>query len=159
MMDEDIRAIALFFYYSLLDDQLALRATAKAIKKLSRRAQRELSPQGETSEVRPLGKDLVRVCFRLWRGLERFAPRGGSGGTPTLHWHLPENLDLAPWRQFQREGLSEDMIAVVWSKIIGYPEAIIAQGLDLTPGTVRYRVARGVRQLGQTNRLGKYVGI
>ena len=159
MSEADVRTIALFFYYSLLDDQVAVRATERALKKLSAQALGAEVKDAKSPRVGVERSLLVNVCTKLWHKYEGFTVRGGSGATPATHWRLPETLDLAPWRQFQREGLREDMLAVVWVKILGCAESDVAKGLGLSPGTIRYRVARGVRQLGQTNRLGKYVGV
>lgn len=61
---------------------------------------------------------------------------------------FPVGFDLSLWISFQSAGDPKEVEAVLLSKVLGFTDDEIAQGLQVTPGTVRYRVGRGLRQLG-----------
>jgi hypothetical protein len=62
---------------------------------------------------------------------------------------LPPGVSLGAWRQFHKEAADDELMSVVWSQIVGFEDSVISQGLGVSEGTVRYRVGRGLRQLGQ----------
>ncbi len=45
-------------------------------------------------------------------------------------------------------GEPSEVEAVLLSKILGFSDNEIAEGLGVTSGTVRYRIGRGLRHLG-----------
>ena len=61
---------------------------------------------------------------------------------------LPPELDINVWMSFVGQGEPTEVEAVLLSKILGFSDEDIAEGLGVTAGTVRYRIGRGLRHLG-----------
>lgn len=142
MNENDIRAIALFFYFALLDDRKAIEAGAEALNLARDRKKREGHLKNSVC--------LVDATFRIW---EKWAAQGVAQRLMSLHsaWQLPEGFDLGPWREFHKNATSEELVTLIWSQILGLSEEDIAAGLSLPEGTVRYRLGRALNKLGGTS--------
>jgi len=69
---------------------------------------------------------------------------------------VPEGLDLGPWREFQKSSSEDELLSVIWSKILKIDDDDISEGLGITQGTIRYRLGRALRKLGSmTQGMGK----
>jgi hypothetical protein len=62
---------------------------------------------------------------------------------------FPEKSNWGPWFEFRKHADREELSAVLWTKILGVSEEALAQAQSLTLGTVRFRVGRGLKHLGQ----------
>ena len=60
---------------------------------------------------------------------------------------LLENHHLNKW--FEKEPLEETSI-VIWHQILDFSEHAICTALNLTSGTFRYRLSRGLSSLGKS---------
>ncbi|MNT80198.1 hypothetical protein D3C72_2196280 [compost metagenome] len=71
-------------------------------------------------------------------------------------WLIPEGVDLGPWREFQKTASEDELLTVIWSKILKLSDHEISEGLGITQGTIRYRLGRALRKLGSmTQGMGK----
>jgi DNA-directed RNA polymerase specialized sigma24 family protein len=50
--------------------------------------------------------------------------------------------------KFHRSASDEEIVAASLSKLLGFAEQDIAVGLNVSIGTVRYRIGKAVRQIG-----------
>ncbi len=141
MNENDVRAIALFFFYALLDDQKAIEAGARALNlaKDKKRKQPEMAN----------AVALVQSTFEIWKKEEAEARRMSMVRSLNPGWSLPDGTDLSPWREFHKQSSSDEIVVVIWSKILGLPDAEIATALELPEGTIRYRVGHALRRLGE----------
>jgi len=146
--DEQVRRIALFFLFSLMDEKIALQAAHRTVAQL--KAQTSMNQPAAPSSMSDV--DLIRILRKHHGHYQKLLPRNRPTGVPVGAWSLPEGLDLSAWIKFQKDALEHETVAIVLSRILGYPEETIAEGLNITLGTARYRIGKGVRQLGMVAR-------
>jgi hypothetical protein len=91
-----------------------------------------------------------------WNWNKRKRKLGQRALTYEGGWLIPDSVEMGPWQEFQKVADGDEMLAVVWSKILKYSDEQISQGLGVTVGTVRHRTARGIRLL---NSLGGWGGV
>lgn len=140
MGEKDIRSISLFFFFAFLNEAKAVEASARAVAYARERKKRR--PQEEA------GTTVVLATKEIWERIEAEdelppPPTGNSA------WVLPAGVDLRSWREFLKIASTEELGAVIWSAILGLPDQVIAEALDVTPGTVRYRWGHGLGKLGR----------
>lgn len=149
MTDEMYSQSALFFFLLTLDDRVATDATIKAIELIRLR----LTAKGVHAENPQIAMEImVRGCLECWT-LVRFRFQKEQikiVNSKALIW--PHHIDLSPWKEFQKRAGENDLIAVALVHVLGVPENIVASCLNVSEGTIRYRVGRGLSLLGQLNR-------
>ena len=141
--EAQIKSVALFFSFALLDDQLARQATFATLFRLKKKLEKEKFSENEVQAL------TIQFMNKIWLRYQKYLPKGGivySGGLNTLK---NDFTDLGPWREFRRMTDDNEFLAVLWSQVVGYSDEAIAQGLNTTVGTVRHRVSRGLRLLGE----------
>lgn len=137
---DQAREIALFYLLSLMDEKLALSAAHKSIAQL-----KAMKPREDGTHDRADVARLLRKGFDTHRKqLSRNRPTEMSEAL----LGFPEGTDLATWQKFYRSSSDAEVTAVVLARVLGYPEAALAEGFNVSAGTMKYRVAKGVRQLG-----------
>lgn len=149
MTDDLISKCALFFFLLTLDDQKAIDITIKTLK-LFKRQQRQVA--GASAFNSTDLELLIKLCLIEWQEIRTRLKRDQIQiiGSKALKW--PEHIDLNPWKEFQKHAPENELIAVIWVHVLGIPEASLARSLNLSEGTVRYRVGKGLSLLGQLNR-------
>jgi len=140
MGESVVKSIALFFFFAFLDDRRALEASTQAINIFSDKKKK--NPQFSDEVL------VVMVTFAVWTKHHLKLNRGNPNFSAEAGWMIPTDLDLGPWREFQKLATQDELLAVIWSKILNLSEADIAQGLGISEGTVRYRLGRALRKLG-----------
>lgn len=139
LSDEQARGIALFFLFTLMDEKTALAAAHKAVA-----AAKAAAPKPTES---PSDETIVTVLRKTFESHRKQLPRSRAVDAPT-RWKLPSGVDAAAWSKFHKDAADTEVVAVVLSKILRFPEESIAEGLNVSLGTLRYRVAKGMRHLG-----------
>ncbi len=86
--------------------------------------------------------------FSVWTKNHLKLNRGNPNISTDAGWMIPTDLDLGPWREFQKLATQDELLAVIWSKVLEIQDHDIAQGLGISEGTVRYRLGRALRKLG-----------
>ncbi len=140
MSDSDVKAIALFFFFTMLDEKRALLASSQAYELCMNKIDKD--------EKAPIGELIVKSTYKVWKHNHSKLIRGRPQYSLNSGWDLPPGLDIGVWKDFQKNASEEDLLAIVWSKIINISESEIAMGLGLSAGTIRYRVSHAVRKLG-----------
>lgn len=139
MSDSDLRAIALFFFFSTLDDNFALNCASEAhsicVKKLQKNP--HLNPR----------ITLVAACLECWNKYKNKITRGKPQYSNDSGWMLPKNLNLSSWNEFQKKATEEELLALITSKILNISDEEISIGMGVSIGTLRFRVARGLKKL------------
>lgn len=149
MTESDVQAITLFFYFSLLDDKKAIEASSKALALC--RARKTKNPHLKNSVV------IVAATKSIWDKYKSRVSRGRPNTSVESGWLIPEGLDLGPWREFQKSASEDELLTVIWSKVLKIADDDISEGLGITQGTIRYRLGRALRKLGSMNQgVGKF---
>lgn len=140
MNESDIKAIALFSYFAFLDDNRAMDAASRTF----------VLAMGKIKKNKILKSDqaVVWASYKVWKEQNGQLLRGHPSPTDGNKWVLPKQFDLGPWKDFQKNATKDELLVVIWSKIIGINDEDISQALGITEGTVRYRLARALRKLG-----------
>ena len=132
-----IEKLALFFYFCFMDEGRAQAATEKAIK-----AMREYSSK-ESWNSR-----LVRASKKIIYKQKDFGTVSHIGFVQG-QIEFPEGSNWGPWFEFRKQSEVDSFTSVIWVKILGIDAAEVAQGLDVTEGTVRFRLSHALRSMGQ----------
>jgi hypothetical protein len=140
MGESEVSSIALFFFFAFLDDRRALEASTQAITLFN--TKKKKNPQFNEAVL------TVMSTFSVWSKLHLKLNRGNPNFSTEAGWSIPSDLDLGPWREFQKLATQDELLAVIWSKVLQLNEKDIAQGLGISEGTVRYRLGRALRKLG-----------
>ncbi len=146
--DEQVRWIALFFLFSFMDEKAALMAAASATAQF----------KGQPPTPGPLVDEsarrvqMIRVLRKVFESNRKLLPRNRPATIPGSVWKIPEGLDIRAWSKFQKDSSDGEVISVVLSKILGFTDYEIAEGLNISIGTARYRIGKGMRQLGASVR-------
>ena len=142
MTDEALKAISLFYFFAFLDENMATDASMKTASKL-----RALLSKVDNPAREKIQSHIVHLTRKYYEAHRRTIGRGHSMISFEGGWLLP-NLDLSAWKQFQKESGENELMAVIWSKVLCFSDEAISEGLGVTVGTVRYRVGNGLRALG-----------
>lgn len=149
MSDEIIVKSALFFFLLTLDEKATQEATEKALYKFKLRAPAISENTAPTSSHWETALD---CWLEEWQFVRKNFRRTQSQVIMSKSLRWPENLDLGPWKEFQKRAPENELIAVLCIHVIGLPEEMLARSLKISEGSVRYRVGRGLTLLGQLNR-------
>jgi len=130
--------VAKYFFFSSLDTQVTFSASLKVLAELH--SQNWMDSAHRAEWVRALHRGKARIknpTVLKWAGIKAVAG-----------FLVPTNLDFNTWASFLSTALTEESEAVLLSQILGFTDHEIAAGLEVSEGTVRYRVGRGLRHLG-----------
>lgn len=141
--DEQVRWIALFFLFSLMDEKVALQAAHKSIAHLKATTSASLDPASSEAKV-----ILIRTMLKDLEQYRKVISRQKITPVTEATWSLPDQFDLTAWAKFQKDASESEVVAVVLSRILGVSDSELAEGLGVTMGTARYRVGKGIRHLG-----------
>ena len=150
MNESQVRSLALFFFFTLLDENLAERAALQGVKRI-----KHLMTKNKNQvefDVNALVVHVAISIFNKMKGREAFNKAHVGAKSKFI---LPKGFSLGAWRHFYKETDIDDVIAVIWSRILGFSDLQIARGLGVPVGTIRHRVGRGLRQLGLLLTLGE----
>lgn len=136
--EEQVKLVSVFFYLSLAQEELTVRATLKTLHALdSERSKKTWM----ASDINPL---IVRMTNKVLNSLSAHigqSPREAS-------CVFPKDINLGTWRKFRKKAQRDEFMVVLWSKVLKLNDHDIATGLCLSEGTVRHRLGRGLRVLG-----------
>lgn len=140
MTETDVKSIALFFYFAFLDDDKAIEAASQALAFCRAR-------QRKKSKIK--NSVLIVVATKtIWHKFKPRISRGRPNTTKESGWLLPQGVELGPWREFQKTASEDELLGVIWSKILQINDDDISEGLGITQGTIRYRIGKALRRLG-----------
>ncbi len=147
MSESDVKSVALFFYFAFLDDKKAIEASTQA---LAICRDKKSSNPNINSDVA-----IVAATHAIWNKYKLRIVRGRPNSSVESGWLVPSSVDLGPWREFQKNATQDELLAVIWSKILNISEENISVGLGITQGTIRYRLGRALRKLGSMTQVVK----
>lgn len=153
---EQARAIGLFFLLGLMEERVALAAAGRAIGRLKADFSEISRRDREHGPVPTIA--LINACRESWKLHRKLAPRNQAAETPRAVWQVPKNLDIAIWGRYQKDAPDDDVMTLLFSLVLGLRDEEIAEGFQTSVGTIRYRLGKGVRQLGLVARASKVGG-
>jgi hypothetical protein len=124
MTENDVKSIALFFYFALLDDQKAVEAASQALA--LGRARKQRNPELKNTVA------IVAATKAVWDKFKSRVARGRPNTTIESGWLIPDGVDLGPWREFQKSASEDELLTVIWSKILKIEDDDISEGLGIT---------------------------
>lgn len=149
------RATFLFYLYSFLDESYAVKAANRTLG-LARKSIKNTDQDASKNHKIVDNTFLVQLTYRHWKKLLNKKPVGRGVFDPNCGIITKRGLDLGLWRQFLKEAESEEFLCVLWSKVLKMSDLEIAKGLNVSTGTVRHRVSRGLRLLGSLRIMHNY---
>lgn len=136
--DTAIESVAKYFFFTALDERISFSASLKVLAELKAHGWLDQDHRPKWIEVLTKWKPrLPGIPARNWSDVP--SDKGFS---------FPRGFDLSLWISFQSSADPIEVEAVLLSKVLGFTDEEIAMGLNITVGTVRYRVGRGLRHLG-----------
>lgn len=134
-MDENIiRSTALFFYLNLFDSKLAFAASQRTVS-----AWRDLGTERRSDLISLAHKNLKYVRSLKFFHLEKVAGE----------FEMPKNLNTAAWIELKKRVEEAEYAAILWSQVLKFSDDELADGFGVSPGTIRHRVGRALRELGR----------
>lgn len=147
--DEQARWIALFFLFALMEERVALQAAHKTVAQLKAQGASARADASSDEPKKGLGRpEIIRAMTKVLEPYRRLASRAKPAVFPDAVWRLPAQFDIDPWTKFQKSAAANEVVAVILSKLLPFTDHEIAEGLGVSLGTARYRVGKGIRQLG-----------
>jgi DNA-directed RNA polymerase specialized sigma24 family protein len=131
-------AVVKYFFFLCLDEQMSFSASLKVMADL--KASNRLDDDHRAHWVQTLHKWKPR--------LKSMRTRAWAASPAERGFEIPAEVEIASWVTFMNSNESEEVEAVLLSRVLGFSDSEIAQGLGVTEGTVRYRTGRGLRHLG-----------
>jgi hypothetical protein len=150
--DDRMRWVALFFLFTFLDEKTAVAAAESATAQL-----KALPPApGPLVDEMARRVELITILRKTFDQNRKNLARNRPVSMADSVWTLPEGIDLRAWIKFHKDSSDGEIISVVLSKILGFTDYEIADGLNISLGTARYRIGKGMRQLGESLRAGAH---
>ncbi len=153
-----LRRFALFSILAFLDDRLAAEISEKATLLFKARNPKVASPKTGDDEIETpeMRREMIWICFSQWqthkKRMAKAHNRGLTRGQPEVNLanfgQLPPKVELGPWLRFHTDASEEEMLAVLFTQVLQFSEAETAEALKISLGTLRHRVGKGIRVLG-----------
>jgi len=149
MIDSQIHAVAKFFYLTSKNPPKTNEAIRKTLAKLKSLYQKNPKLEDDASVLVYWTNKYWKQVFKN-RQLAFIYQANREPGSPTAsYFTIPKDTDLNTWNEFMSKSSEDELMLVVWSKILQIDENQIAKGLGISFGTVRFRVAAGLRKLSE----------
>lgn len=132
-----VREVALFFLFALMDEKVAVEAAQKTVAQLKAKPADAVTPTL-----------MIRVLHQAYDHYRRRVPRNRPSAVPVAVWSFDSPVTIDAWTRFQKEATEAELVAVILSHILVYNDVVIADGLGISLGTARYRIGKGIRHLG-----------
>lgn len=98
--------VALLFYLALLDEAISSRLATKCaadVRSAFLKVKKQNS-SGSASDIDLLEQIIVKTSAKLLQSRKKPKNDDLDSKTKAAKWQVPKNVDLGPWRQFQKEG-------------------------------------------------------
>ncbi len=140
MNEADVKAISIFFFLAFLDDRRALEAANQAVSLFQNKI--AANPKAKHSVL------IVACTLKIWNKNRGRFLRGRPNYANDSGWILPAKVDFGPWKEFQKSAQEDELLVLIWSKILSFSDDDISIGAEVSAGTLRYRVGKALRKLG-----------
>lgn len=131
-----------------MEEKAAFQAAAKVVA--------ELKAHSDPQKKEASPAMVIQSCRQFWRVFKKETQRKHVSlrtGIVT-QWKLPQGFDQTIWAKYQKDAPEEDLIVLLLISVFKFSEEEVAGGIQTSPGTVRYRLGKSVRQLGILSGVG-----
>ncbi|MFP5518279.1 MAG: hypothetical protein ACLGGX_00115 [Bdellovibrionia bacterium] len=142
MLDAEVRAVSLFFYYASLDERKAYELSQAAVTRID-----DLLRKNPKANIQ---QTTVQECTHLWFAYsKRKETRNRQQSRPAIGWKVPPGEAFNQWQQFYKKAPPEEILAVIFFGILKFKIADIAKGTGVSEGTIRLRLTHAFKRLGE----------
>lgn len=138
MNDDEVRRISQFFFLLLLNERMVLSSVSKATQK----AELILKKNQNISRDQALVVATHEVCSGFSFQLSDYFQNRFS------NWRFPEDSNLGPWKDFLSQQRRDEILCLLWYRVLKVSDVDIARALGIQLGTVRFRLARALKGIG-----------
>lgn len=138
-----LRRFALFFFLAFLDERLAAEISDRAAATYKVKNKKNLD--ANSPEMRLL---TIELCRSYWEANKRRMSSQEINPNSASIGKFPPGLSLQPWIKFHRQTPDEEIITFLFSEILKFSELEVSETLKISIGTLRHRISRTVRVLG-----------
>jgi hypothetical protein len=141
LSNTQIEKIALFYFFTYLDEVKSQNATEYTIKKLNSLITIEKSSEAD------IYLQFVKISHTY---VEKTREAQGANHLSVIssHVELPQGSNWGPWFEYRRISQPKEFLILLYHHILKIPIEAIASGLQIAEGTIHYRIAHGLKQLG-----------
>lgn len=159
----ELDKVARIFWLGLGSNETATRCSREVAIKLKhsypkyfRNQRTEVSDS--KSAAGPEDQELIRLCQacfeRNWSRVhgEESQSQAHTENDSEDFIEVPPGVSVqhfvGPWFRYLKMAPMDEAVVLLYSSFLGFSDEVIAEALDTTSGTVRYRLGRAHRQLG-----------
>ncbi len=140
LSEKQVREIALFFLFSLPNEQLALVSTEHVI---ARAKAKDVDSSNSHEDFLNM---VLPLCVSEWRYAFRHLPKDKT--TWVFSNQLRAVVDLASWLKFLKTNSDSEILAVALKVRFELSDRRLGELLKVTEGTAQYRLGKAYRTLG-----------
>ena len=141
LVEAHYRTVLNFFFFQLSDEQMAVSASVKAIRRFRSRSKGLSTEAQELLLIDSMSKVLSQLKGHRHAVLHV---------SPRSDWSVKRTDYLLAWREFSRKVGTEVSEILVLRYLLRYDIAQISQALGVPEGTLLYRLGRGLESFSQT---------
>lgn len=142
MNDDEVRRISQFFFLLLLNERKALAFTSKAHQRANSILQKKILSSRDQA--------IVLATYEVSQKIQNLSEE--SFQTQFATWRLPESASLGPWKKFLLQQRREEILSLLWYRVLKVSDQDISEALKLSLGTIRFRLSRALKDLGRLSR-------
>lgn len=136
-----IEKLALFFYFSFMDESRARESTSQCLRRIRNRIGENKSANWEAL--------LVEESFKAIRTKKEFGTLSRVGFVQG-HVKFPAGSNWGPWFEYRKSADAESFCTLIWVKVLSASVEAVAEGLNVSVGTIRHRLAKSLLELGES---------
>lgn len=130
------KTIVLFFYFACMDE--------KIIKSL---AKKTLALLKKDQEQKDIMSRVVFYCHKVWKSKKRNEKYLVLSTNPYIN--MDKSVPLTSWFDFLKENDPDIITPIIFHKMLNVSDEDIMKGLNISSGTFRYRLSKGLEKLGE----------
>ena len=142
-----IEKLSLYFFLAIADEDKVEKAIHKVWRELSAKTLNWKTRAKSWEKLLIVEADKVHTQINSGHGLHK-------QGTLQRAFKNTAKIEWAGWQEFACKSSKQEVAAVLWVKVLGFPEDLVAESLEISEGTLRYRLNRGLLKLGEDIRVG-----
>lgn len=144
-----IEKLSLYFFLAVADEEKAEKAIHKVWRELSAKTLNWKTRSKSWEKLLVIEADRVHNQIMGGHGLHK-------QGVLQRSFRHTESIDWSGWQEFVRKSSKQEVSAVIWVKVLKFPEELVAEALEISSGTLRYRLNRGLLKLGEDMSAGAH---
>ena len=129
---------AMFFFWAFLDDKKAIENASSAFEIYKKRIQNNNYQNVEC----------ISAIHKIWIKNSSGYVRSKSRINASAGWKFKKQIDFSPWSIFLKTASPDEIEVVILAQILKFNTEDIAKALQLSEGSIRYRIGKSLRKLG-----------